>query len=61
MSDNFNFNIAVSILDRWQLGCGTGGQKERGDEIKQACVMAVKKALEEKGFREYRKEFEVIV
>ena len=60
MSDHFKFEIAVTLYDRWQLGCGRGGQKERGDEIKKACEDAVKKALEEKGFQEYREEFSVI-
>jgi len=58
MSDHFKFDIAVALTDRWNLEYG---QKERGDEIKAACVDAVKKALEEKGFREYREEFTVIV
>ena len=57
MSDHFKFDVMVTITDRWELGIG---QKERGDEIKQACADAVKKVLEEKGFREYREEFSVI-
>jgi len=55
MSDHFNFDISVSINDRCELGYE---QKERGNEIKQECVNAVKKVLEEKFyFREYREEF----
>ena len=40
MSDHFKFDVMVTITDRWELGFG---QKERGDEIKQACADAVKK------------------
>ena len=54
MSDHFKFDINVEINDRVELEYS---QKERGDEIKQECVNAVKKALEERGFREYRHEF----
>ena len=54
MTDNFDFDIHVTINDRWQLGYG---QKERGDEIKQRCVYAVKNILEEHGFKEYREDF----
>lgn len=56
MSDHFKFDIMVTITDRCELGFG---QKERGDEIKKECVEAVKKALEARGFREYREEFTV--
>ena len=58
MSDNFKFDIMVTITDRWQLGYG---QKERGDEIKKECADAVRVALEKRGFNEYREEFTVFV
>ena len=58
MSDNFKFDIMVTITDRWQLGYG---QKERGDEIKKECADAVKDILEQRGFCEYREEFTVFV
>jgi hypothetical protein len=54
MSDHFKFDIQVAIYDRAELEYG---QKERGDEIKADCVTAVRKVLEEKGFREYRDEY----
>ena len=54
MSDHFEFNIHVTINDRSVLAYE---QKERGDEIKQRCVYAVKNILEEHGFKEYRDEF----
>jgi len=58
VSDHFKFDIMVSINERWQLGYG---QKERGDEIKRDCANAVRKVLEEHGFKEYREEFSVFV
>jgi hypothetical protein len=52
MSDHFKFNISVAITDRWHMA-----YEERGEELKKDCVSAVKKVLEEHGFREYREEF----
>jgi hypothetical protein len=31
--------------------------EERGEELKQECVHAIEKLLEEKGYRKYREEY----
>jgi hypothetical protein len=54
MSDNFNFDVSVCIYDKWQLGYA---DKEKGDEIKKACVIAVIHELEKFGFNPYKDEF----
>jgi hypothetical protein len=56
MSDHFNFEIGVSIYNKWHMAF-----EERGEELKQECRAAVEKVLEEKGYRKYREEYHVWV
>lgn len=56
MSDHFNFDIHISITDKWHMAF-----EERGKELQQECVMAIEKLLEEKSYRKYRDEYFVCV
>jgi len=52
MSDHLKFDIHVVLYDRVHMD-----YDGRGEELKVDCVAAIKKLLEEKGYREYREEF----
>lgn len=56
MSDHFNFDISVSIYNKWHMAF-----EERGKELQDECVQAIEKLLEEKGYRKYREEYFVCV
>ena len=56
MSDHFKFELQVEIYDQWPMA-----YDERGAELKQKCAEAVKRTLEEYGFRAYRNEYGVFV
>lgn len=52
MSDHFKFDIHVVISDMAKLEFDY-----RGNEIKEECKAAVKKVLEERGYKEYKEDF----